>query len=80
MLPALELGSTTKTKGCSVTFPSPAEHLHSGSGVQGPTPHSPILKNKLFFLLGNQGKEQLCWDKGRAADCILILLAIDGFH
>lgn len=48
VLLALKLGRTTKSKGCSVTFPSAAEHLHSRSGVQGPTPHSPILKNKLF--------------------------------
>lgn len=65
MLLALKLGSTTKTKGCSTTFPSSAEHLHSGSGVQSPIPHSPVLKNKLFFLLGNQGKEQLCWERGQ---------------
>lgn len=50
---------------CSITSPSSAEHLHSRSGGQDPTSHSLILKNKLFVLLGNEGKEQLCWDRGQ---------------
>lgn len=59
MLLALKLGSTTKTKRFSITFPSSVVHLHSRSGVQSLTPHSPILQNKLLLAWKSRQREAL---------------------
>jgi len=82
LLHTLKLVGTAKTKGCSVIFPSPAFASAQRTEGTGSShgPHAAISKNKIFLLLAKQGRKLLCSNKGRAADCIFILLTLDGFH